>query len=292
MDITTLLDGKKKIFENYLHTYLDSFKTDSEIFDAFSYSLSAGGKRLRPVLTMLACEVMGGDGHQTLPAGLAIEMIHTFSLIHDDLPALDNDALRRGSPTCHTKFGEATAILAGDALIFQALSIISSSDYAADVEVDILRVIADVCGIDGLVQGEHQDVMAEGKTLSPEEIQDMYTKKTSRLFELCMYSGSRIASNDKKKINAMVRYGTYLGLAFQAVDDILDITSTDAVLGKTSGKDLLQDKATIVKALGMEKAQAWAYQMTNTAIACIADLDGKQSTVLEDLALWMVERIM
>ena len=219
-------------------------------------------------------------------------MIHTFSLIHDDLPALDNDALRRGVPTCHTKFGEATAILAGDALIFQALSIISSSDYTADVEVDILRVIADVCGIDGLVQGEYQDVMAEGKNLSLEEIQDMYTKKTSRLFELCMYSGSRIACSDEKKIQSMVRYGTYLGLAFQAIDDILDITSSDAVLGKTSGKDLLQDKATIVKALGMEKARAWAYKMTNSAIECITEIDDKQSTTLEELALWMVQRVM
>ena len=292
MDITALLDERKKIFDDYLHTYLESFKTDSGIFRAFSYSLAAGGKRIRPILTMLACEALGGNSRQTLPAGVAIEMIHTFSLIHDDLPALDNDALRRGVPTCHTKFGEATAILAGDALIFQALSIISSSDYTADVEVDILRVIADVCGIDGLVQGEYQDVMAEGKNLSLEEIQDMYTKKTSRLFELCMYSGSRIACSDEKKIQSMVRYGTYLGLAFQAIDDILDITSTDEVLGKTSGKDLLQDKATIVKALGMEKARAWAYKMTNSAIECIAEIDDKQSTTLEELARWMVQRVM
>jgi geranylgeranyl diphosphate synthase type II len=292
VDITAVIEEKKKVFDDYLHSYLDRFKTDSGVFSAFSYSLSAGGKRIRPILTMLACEALGGDGRQTLPAGLAIEMIHTFSLIHDDLPALDNDALRRGVPTCHAKFGEATAILAGDALIFQALSIISSSDYAADVEVDILRVIADVCGIDGLVQGEYQDVMAEGKNLSLEEIQDMYTKKTSRLFELCMYSGSRIASSDEKKIQSMVRYGTYLGLAFQAIDDILDITSTEEILGKTSGKDLLQDKATIVKALGMKKARTWAYEMTNTAVECIAAIDGKQSTALEELAWWMAQRVM
>lgn len=292
MDITALIAEKKKVFEDYLHTYLDSFNTDSGILDAFSYSLSAGGKRIRPILTMLACETLGGNFRETLPAGLAIEMIHTFSLIHDDLPALDNDALRRGAPTCHTKFGEATAILAGDALIFQALSIISTSDYAADVEVDILRVIADVCGIDGLVQGEYQDVMAEGKLLSIEEIQDMYTKKTSRLFELCMYSGSRIACNDAGKIQSMVQYGKYLGLAFQAIDDILDITSTDAVLGKTSGKDLLQDKATIVKTLGLEKARAWSVQMTNAAIECIRDIDDQRSTALEELACWMAQRVM
>ncbi len=134
--------------------------------------------------------------------------------------------------------------------------------------------------------------MAEGKNLSLEEIQDMYTKKTSRLFELCMYSGSRIASSDEEKIQSMVRYGTYLGLAFQAIDDILDITSTDEVLGKTSGKDLLQDKATIVKALGMEKARAWAYGMTNSAVECIAAIDDKRSTALEELAWWMVQRVM
>lgn len=288
----SIITEKKKLFEDFLHSYLSDVHTDSGIFHAYSYSLSAGGKRIRPILTMLACESLGGEGTKTLPAGLAIEMIHTFSLIHDDLPALDNDKLRRGAPTCHTKFGEATAILAGDALIFQALSVISSSDYPTQVKIDIIRAIADICGIDGLVQGEYQDVIAEGKNLSVEEILDMYTKKTSRLFELCMYAGSRIVTQDTDKIKLLMRYGTYLGLAFQAIDDILDVTSSDTVLGKTSGKDQLQDKATIVKAMGLEKARMWAQKMTNNAIESIAEMKDKQSTILEDLAVWMLQRVM
>ncbi|HPA85829.1 MAG TPA: polyprenyl synthetase family protein, partial [Deltaproteobacteria bacterium] len=168
---------------------------------------------------MMACESLGGNAPETLPAGLAIEMIHTFSLIHDDLPALDNDDMRRGRPTCHAKFGEATAILAGDALIFQALSVIGDSGYPLLVKLDILTFMAEVCGVRGLVQGEYQDVMAEGKSLSIQDIGDIYRKKTSRLFELCMFAGSRIAGGAPGQIDALVGFGTYLGLAFQAIDD-------------------------------------------------------------------------
>ena len=292
LDIIALLTEKKKLFEDFLHDYLAGVNTGSGVAEAFSYSLAAGGKRIRPVLTMLACETFGGTSIQALPAGLAIEMIHTFSLIHDDLPALDNDSLRRGMPTCHTRFGEPTAILAGDALIFQALSVICSSGYPPEVEIDILRSVAEVCGIEGLVQGEYLDVMAEGKDLGLEEIADIYRKKTSRLFELCMYCGARIATNDNETLNAAMQYGTYLGLAFQAIDDILDITSTDEVLGKTSGKDLVQGKATVVKALGLEKARAWAQEMTTEGTKSIETVRENRSTVLEELARWMVRRIM
>lgn len=292
VDITKLTAGKKKLFEDFLRSYLAEADTGSGIFEAFSYSLTAGGKRLRPILTMLSCECMSGQGTDALPAGLAIEMIHTFSLIHDDLPALDNDGLRRGLPTCHAKFGEATAILAGDALIFQALSVINSSPYPQDVKLDILKCISDVCGVEGLVQGEYRDVVAEGKDLSLEEIEDIYRKKTSRLFELCMYAGARIAGTDTEKIGRLVRYGAYLGLAFQAIDDILDMTSSEDVLGKSSGKDLLQDKATVVKALGLDEARLWAREMTNRAVSSIESLDNGASGSLRDLALWMLQRVM
>lgn len=292
MDITQLTAAKKKIFEDFLNSYLTQADSGSGIFEAFSYSLTAGGKRVRPILTMLACECMGGQETDALPAGLAIEMIHTFSLIHDDLPALDNDDLRRGLPTCHAKFGEATAILAGDALIFQALSVISASEYSPDVKLDILKALAHVCGVEGIVQGEYRDVVAEGKDLSLEEIQDIYRRKTSRLFELCMYAGARIASPDAEKIDPLVRYGSYLGLAFQAIDDILDMTSSEEVLGKSSGKDLIQGKATIVKALGLNEARQWAGQMTDKAVSSIAHLDNAASSDLREIALWMLKRVM
>jgi len=287
----TLTDEKRKTFDAFLNSYLQPPDTSSGIFTAFSYSLKAGGKRIRPILTMLACECLGGQGSDALPAALAIEMIHTFSLIHDDLPVLDNDDLRRGVPTCHARFGEATAILAGDALIFQALSVIGAAPYPLETRFDIMKTMAAKCGIEGLIQGEYEDVMAEGKRLTFEEIKEIYRKKTSRLFELCMYSGARIASSDTGKIAALTEYGTHIGMAFQAVDDILDVTSEDGVLGKTPGKDLIQDKATVVKALGLARTRLWAEEMTNRAIESISGIENDASAALKDIALSMQRRI-
>jgi len=287
-----LITTKKAIFDEYLAGYLKDAQSGSGIFEAFSYSLRAGGKRIRPILTMLACEAAGGNDISALPVGLAIEMIHTFSLIHDDLPALDNDDLRRGMPTCHKKFGEATAILAGDALIFQALSLICAYPYPPQVKVDLCTAMADVCGTSGLVQGEYEDVMAEGKDLELAKIEDIYTRKTSRLFELCMYAGARVACDDICLTRSLARFGTHLGLAFQAIDDILDVTSDKETLGKSAGKDLLQSKATVVKALGVDAARAWAQSATQKAIKVLDVIKDHQSDTLKELALWMLKRVM
>jgi geranylgeranyl diphosphate synthase type II len=292
VEIRELMNAKKSVFDGFLLSYLMNARTGSGIFEAFSYSLQAGGKRIRPVLTLLACEAAGGNDRDALPAGLAIEMIHTFSLIHDDLPALDNDDLRRGMPTCHKKFGEATAILAGDALIFQALSVISSADYPPDIKVDICRTIAEVCGTNGLVQGEYDDIMAEHSEPPLGKIEEIYTRKTSSLFELCMYSGARIASKDDALIRPLVAYGTHLGLAFQAIDDILDVTSSEEKLGKSPGKDVVQDKATVVKAVGLDAARTWAQDATEKAVKSLEVLGDGKTRTLRDLALWMLGRVM
>ncbi len=292
MEISSLIQAKKEIFDEYLFSYLKEESLDSGIFEAFCYSLQAGGKRIRPILAMLACETAGGDCRDALAAGLSIEMIHTFSLIHDDLPALDNDELRRGLQTCHKKYGEATAILAGDALIFQALSVICSSRYDADVKLDICRTMAEVCGTRGLVQGEYDDIMAEHLDLPLNKIEEIYIRKTSRLFELCMFSGARIATGDQSVIQPLVMFGTNIGLAFQAIDDILDVTSSAEKLGKSLGKDIAQDKATIVKTLGIEAARSWAQEATDKAILHLERLPGKKSEHLRELALWMMGRVM
>ncbi len=292
MDIGVLIATKKAVFDEYLDGYLLEQKSSSGIFEAYSYSLKAGGKRIRPILAMLASEAAGGPDRAALPVGLAIEMIHTFSLIHDDLPALDNDDLRRGLPTCHKKFGEATAILAGDALIFQALSVICTSTYPLQVKVDLCTAFADICGTSGLVQGEYEDVMAEGKDLIPSKIEEIYTQKTSRLFELSMYAGARIACDDDALISALAGFGTHLGLAFQAIDDILDITSNRETLGKSAGKDLAQNKATVVKALGIDEARLWAQAATFRAIASLDGMHPDKMEILRRLALWMLKRVM
>jgi geranylgeranyl diphosphate synthase type II len=292
VDIGVLITTKKAVFDEYLMGYLLGQNSRSGVFEAFSYSLKAGGKRIRPILAMLASEAAGGHDRAALPVGLAIEMIHTFSLIHDDLPALDNDDLRRGLPTCHKKFGEATAILAGDALIFQALSVICASPYTSQVKVDLCAAFADICGTSGLVQGEYEDVMAEGKDLSASQIEEIYTQKTSRLFELCMYAGARVACEDDALTRALAVFGTHLGLAFQAIDDILDITSDRETLGKSAGKDLAQNKATVVKALGIDAARSWAQAATFRAIESLDGIRPDKAENLKGLALWMLERVM
>jgi geranylgeranyl diphosphate synthase type II len=292
VDIGVLIATKKEVFDEYLTGYLLETNSSSGVFEAFSYSLKAGGKRIRPILAMLASEAAGGPDRAALPVGLAIEMIHTFSLIHDDLPALDNDDLRRGLPTCHKKFGEATAILAGDALIFQALGVICTSEYPSQVKVDLCTAMADICGTSGLVQGEYEDVMAEGKDVLPSKIEEIYTQKTSRLFELCMYAGARVACDDDVLTRSLAVFGTHLGLAFQAIDDILDITSDRETLGKSAGKDLAQNKATVVKALGIDAARAWAQAATFRAIQSLDGIRSDKAENLKGLALWMLKRIM
>ncbi|MBN1635242.1 MAG: polyprenyl synthetase family protein [Deltaproteobacteria bacterium] len=292
VNIDELLAQRKALFEEFLATYFSGLDMQSGIVRSCLYSISAGGKRLRPILVMLACEALGGTGKQALEAGLAIEMIHTFSLVHDDLPAIDNDDLRRGQPSCHKQFGEATAILAGDALIFMALEVISCADYVPDTKLDIIRAIADMCGYNGLVQGEYEDIMAEGRLLAPSEIEKIYYKKTAKLFELCMYCGGRIAHGDDKQLYALTQYGRNFGLAFQVIDDILDVTSSGHGLGKTAGKDIVQDKATLVKALDIEQSKAYAKDKTNKAIVSIADIDSDSAKILQDLAMTMLDRVI
>lgn len=289
MKIAAIIAAKKSLFDEYLRDYLDGFDKGSGLQAACAYSLAAGGKRLRPVLAMLACEAVGGAAEQAMGAALAVEMLHTFSLIHDDLPAIDNDDLRRGMATCHKAFGEATAVLAGDALIFAAFALIGSSGYAPEVQADLARKMAESCGLKGLIEGEYADIMAEGKLVSLEAIERIYRKKTGKLFELCLYAGGRVAGAEGARLTALEHFGAHLGLAFQAVDDILDVTSNSEALGKTPGKDTLQDKATIVKTLGLERARAWAEQETARAVAA---LDGFTSAgTLIDLAHDLLDRV-
>ena len=288
MDTAGKIVSYKAIFEDYLNSYINRFDNSSGLNIACTYSLSAGGKRLRPVIAMLACEACGGNPADTLPAGLAIEMIHTFSLIHDDLPAIDNDDLRRGRPTCHKTFGEATAILAGDALIFEAFSLVAGSSLPPDAISDITRAIADSCGLNGLIKGEYDDIMAEKKAINLNGITEIYLRKTSRLFELSAYTGARVACAADDILNAIKIYGRHLGLSFQAIDDILDVTSDSGNLGKTAGKDVLQEKATIVKALGIDGARKWAQEQTALALGAIRGLNACH---LENIAHDMLKRV-
>lgn len=243
---------KKDIFEKYLDSLL---KEQYIVEKAMNYSLLAPGKRIRPLLLLNCLQDFNVDYHKGLPCASSIEMIHTYSLIHDDLPAFDNDDLRRGRPTCHKAFDESTAILAGDGLLTFAFENICNSDYSAVIKSDLIKYIAQYSGKDGMIKGQSFDMSYEGKNVSLEQLIEMDRLKTSKLLTLPLICAAIIA--DKKQYIAdLIEVGNILGIAFQIQDDILDLTSTSNQLGK-SISDLDNNKTTYVSLMSMEKAKEY-----------------------------------
>lgn len=221
---------------------------------AMAHALLGGGKRLRPVLLLWVHDALGGDRRDdALEAGAALEMVHTYSLIHDDLPAMDDDVLRRGRPTCHVAFDEATAILAGDGLLTRAFALLSRIDGRG---ADLVRLLADAAGPAGMVGGQQEDLDAEGRELTSALVRRIHTGKTARLIAAPMAMGAVLAGADAATVEAVERAALKLGLAFQAADDVLDATSDSATLGKTAGKDEAADKPTWVRLEGLTRAKA------------------------------------
>ena len=216
------------------------------LHQAMRYSVFAGGKRLRPILIIAACEAVGGTVAQALSAACAMEMIHTYSLIHDDLPALDNDDLRRGLPTCHKIFGDAIAILAGDALMTRCYQVLADIPGLSDpIRLCIIREIAAATGtVNGMIGGQVVDLESEGKPISAHALEYIHYSKTGALLKACIRCGALAAGADAAALHALTEFGQKIGLVFQIVDDILDITSSSEVLGKTAGKDEKVKKAT------------------------------------------------
>jgi geranylgeranyl diphosphate synthase type II len=263
-----------------------------QLHRAMRYSLLAGGKRLRPSLTLAAGEALGADTDDLMPAACAIEMIHTYSLIHDDLPAMDNDDLRRGRPTCHKAFGEAVAILAGDALLTQAFRVLSADAPNRDAErqVRVIREIATAAGsIDALIGGQIADIESEGKNVDASTLEYIHRSKTGAMITSSVVVGGIIAGASEEQIDKLRGYGERIGLAFQIADDILDVTSTSEQLGKTPGKDQAANKATYPAIHGIDASNARARQLVDEAVRIAADLDLK-TRVLEDLARFIIAR--
>lgn len=260
-------------FEEQLKAVCDSFCDSSAkyraLYDAAAYSLEAGGKRIRPVLAFEMCRVCGGDPCDALPAAIAIEMIHTFSLIHDDLPCMDNDDMRRGRPSCHKAHGEAVALLAGDALTAYAGKVICDSNLSADKKAAMIQVLYD--RTIGMIEGQTIDIDGNFDTL--DGLLSMYEMKTSELLTAACVMGCIAAGADKDKISAATAYAHDLGLAFQIVDDILDVTSTSEELGKPVGSDEEQNKTTSVTLLGLEKAKKLAQKYTCGAEKALTEFD-------------------
>lgn len=261
------------------------------IHKAMRHSVFAGGKRLRPVLAMEAGKLMAGN----LPAGIdelgaALEMLHTYSLIHDDLPALDNDDLRRGRPTCHKVFGEAIAILAGDALQTQAYEVLSRLKCPAEARVKIIEEIARGTGtVDGMIGGQVVDLEAEHTKPTPEMLEYIHRSKTAALITASLVSGGIYAGAKESEVRRLRAFGLAIGLAFQIVDDVLDVTQTSEQLGKTAGKDTASEKATYPALFGIDASIKKADALVNDAFAELGTF-GERAETLKELARFLVER--
>lgn len=277
-DLKLYMSEKGRIIDSALDKYLPREDIYPEvIYKAMRYSVFNGGKRLRPILSIAACEAVGGDSRKALPAGCAIEMIHAFSLIHDDLPALDNDDLRRGKPTSHKVFGEAMAILAGDGLFARAFEVLTSEipDTPAELVLEVTSRIAAAAGTSGMVIGQVADMICEGKQVSAETLKFMHKHKTGAIIEACIASGAILGGGSKEQVSALSSYGWMIGQAFQITDDILDIEGNEAKLGKPIGSDLKNKKTTYPSLYGLQRSKELARECIDKAVDSLAILDDR-----------------
>ncbi len=241
-----------------------------EVFSAMRYSLTAGGKRLRPILTLAFCEACGGEVSHALPFAAAVDLIHCYSLIHDDLPCMDDDDLRRGKPSCHKKYGEAMALLAGDGLLTAAFHCISNAprQYGTDPDAALRAVerLSHYAGVLGMIGGQVMDLAAENRTVDADWLRQMHEGKTSALIQAACELGVLAGGGDEHDLSAAADFGLHLGLAFQFIDDILDVTATEEQLGKPIGSDDRQHKTTCVTLYGLERARQLAAESTALAL--------------------------
>ena len=288
------MNNNVQIIEEQLDKYLqcDTCREQS-VIDSMRYSLEAGGKRIRPALVIEFCKLCGGSIQQALPFACAVEMVHTYSLIHDDLPCMDDDDVRRGRPSNHIEFGEATALLAGDALQSLAFEVMLSeqaiSIVGADKAARAAFVLAKCIGAHGMVGGQMIDLSYEGKQVDIDSIKDMYAKKTGELIIAACEMGCIVGGASDKQIAAARRYAANIGLAFQIVDDILDVTSNEATLGKPIGSDEENEKSTFVLIYGLESCKNIVNKLTEDAVNALADFD-EDVSYLRDLAYSLAQR--
>jgi len=293
IDLAAYLNDKQQLIESALSNYLPD-QSASRLTQAMAYSLMNGGKRLRPILCMAACESMGGRAAQALPVACAIEMIHTYSLIHDDLPALDNDVLRRGRPTCHMAFDEATAILAGDGLLTLSFQLLSEFDEVSayvsrDIQLTLISLISKAAGYQGMIEGQMRDLLSEGQSISLGALEDLHLLKTGAMIEASVVSGALLGGGSPDAITRMKQYARCIGLAFQIQDDILNVEGDPDVMGKSAGTDQLHKKGAYPALLGLEKAKVLAEELIDNALLHI-DIFDSNFDPLRAIALYTIRR--
>jgi len=302
MDIQKYLQEKKEVVDSALEQYFPNLpeggtetKFTASLQKAIRYSLFAGGKRIRPILSIAAFEAVGGKGSGILPFACALEMIHTYSLIHDDLPAIDNDDYRRGKPTCHKVFGEAIGILAGDALLTEAFKLMTnpyvweSSLGDKGLILDVINEVAQAAGISGMVGGQVLDIESEGKEVDLPTLQYIHTHKTGALILVSIRVGAKLGGANGETLKAFSRYGERIGLAFQIADDILNVEGKSLSLGKSIGTDLSKGKATYPSLLGIEESKRRAEELVALAVEALGPF-GSEADPLREIARFIIAR--
>jgi geranylgeranyl diphosphate synthase type II len=292
-DLNVYLAEKIERINAALESILKTSGPPDRLLQAMTYSLMAGGKRFRSVLCVAAAEAVGGRLEDVLPAACALEMIHTYSLIHDDLPAMDDDAMRRGQPTCHKAFDEATAILAGDALLtlaFQTLSSVESDNAQQAVKwLRAIQLISKAAGYCGMIQGQMLDMGSEGSRLTLNELKSMHRLKTGALIEVSLRCGAELIGVNASQIQPLESYARNIGLAFQVTDDILNVEGDPAIMGKAVGTDQLRHKSTYPSLLGLEESKTYAANLIENAIGALETFDQKAEP-LRAIARYIVDR--
>ena len=295
MDLKKYLKERCTLVDEALDRYLPpADELPQSIHKSMRYSVFAGGKRVRPILLLAACDAVGGDIGNAMPAACAMEMIHTYSLIHDDLPAMDDDDFRRGNPTNHKVFGEAIAILAGDALLTEAFILLSNPDYmgnkAAARLLPVVHEISRCAGSRGMVGGQVVDMESEGKPdIDLATVQYIHTRKTGALIKASVKAGAILGGADGARLDAVTRYGEAIGLAFQIADDILDIEGTTEEIGKDAGSDEARGKATYPAVMGIVEAKRRAAELAEMALDALSVFDEKADP-LREIARYVVYR--
>ena len=296
MDIRTYLEEKKKVVDAALEKYCPkATEFPQTVHQAMRYSVFAGGKRIRPILSMATFDAVGGKGDGILPFACALELIHTYSLIHDDLPAIDNDDFRRGRPTCHKAFGEAMAILAGDALLTEAFQLMTNYSLQGGLAVrerlmlDLVNKVAQAAGISGMVGGQVVDIESEGQDVDLATLQYIHTHKTGAMILASVQIGARLGGAEGEILKACTHFGERVGLAFQIVDDILDVEGKPELLGKNTGSDLSKRKATYPALLGIEESKRRARELTDLAVDALSPL-GEKANPLRGIARFIISR--
>jgi geranylgeranyl diphosphate synthase type II len=276
-----------------LESILKTSGRPDRLLEAMTYSLMAGGKRFRSVLCIAAAEAVGGDQEDVLPAACALEMVHTYSLIHDDLPAMDDDDLRRGQPTCHKAFDEATAVLAGDALLTLAFQTLSSVDadnaQQAAKWLRVIQRISHAAGYCGMIQGQMLDIGSEGRQLTLNELQSMHRLKTGALIEVSLKCGAELVDVNSSQLQLLENFAQYIGLAFQVTDDILNVEGDPAIMGKAVGTDKLRQKSTYPSLLGLEESKTFAIKLIDDALQALGSFDRKAEP-LRAIATYIIDR--